>query len=192
MFPEQESFAPSALAPHPHSGSLQPIHMRSPSDPTLLLPYLMLPTSPTGSWTSLDVPYSPSSSYVSSDEGSSMMALPSLTLSTRSSVHFTTSVALHNNKSGDGSTSLNLLNINNAGSHNKHSRKASWASSGEGHSSLKGTEPDHRGIGLKMMEFKGSLTMRTMRITQYSLQLRTSRWESMGRLSFHIGLWRVS
>lgn len=48
-------------------------------------------------------------------------------------------------------TSLNLLNTNNAGSHNKHSRKASWASSGEGHSSLKGTEPDHGGIELNTL-----------------------------------------
>ena len=78
--PKPESFAPSALAPHPHSGGLQPIHTWSPSDPTLLLPFSMLPTSPTGGRTSLDMPYSPSPSYVSSNEGSSMMAPPSPTL----------------------------------------------------------------------------------------------------------------
>ena len=80
-----------------------------------------------------------------------MIAAPSPTLSTRSSVHFATSVALRDNKPGDGSTSLNLLNTNNAGSHNKRGRKASWASSGEGHSSLKGTESDHGGIELNTL-----------------------------------------
>jgi len=48
---------------------------------------------------------------------------------------------LRENKPGDGTSSLGLLN--NDKSVAKHGRKASWASSGEGHSSLEGTEPDH-------------------------------------------------
>lgn len=88
-----------------------------------------------------------------------MIAVPSPTLSTRSSVHFATLVVLHDNKPGDGSTSLNLLNTNNAGSHNKRSRKASWASSGEGHLSLKGTESDHGGIKLNTLHRATSAAM---------------------------------
>lgn len=79
----------------------------------------------TGGRTSLDVPRSPSLSYASSNEGSSMMAPPSPTLFIWSSVHFAMS--------------------------NKHGRKPSWASSGEGHSSLKETEPDHGGIRLNTL-----------------------------------------
>lgn len=79
----------------------------------------------TGGRTSLDVPRSPSLSYASSNEGSSMMAPPSPTLFIWSSVHFATS--------------------------NKHGRKPSWASSGEGHSGLEETEPDHGGIRLNML-----------------------------------------
>ena len=131
---------PSPLALNPIHGGLQPVHTRSPSDPTLLSPFSISPISPTGR-SSLDVPRSPSPSYASSNEGSSIIVPPSPTLSTRSSVHFATSVALRDNKPGDGSTSLTLLNTSS-----KHGRKPSWASSG--HSSLEGTEPDHGVIGL--------------------------------------------
>jgi len=128
------------------SGGLQPVHARSPSDPAFLSPFMISPVSATGGRTSLEVPpRSPSPSYTSSIEGSSTVAPPSPTLSTQSSVHFATSVALRDNKPGDGTSSLGLLNTDRSVA--KHIRKPSWASSG-GHSSLDGTEPDHGIIGL--------------------------------------------
>ena len=57
-------------------------------------------------------------------------------------------MALHDTKPGDGSTSLNHLNINMS---NKHGWKPSWESSGEDHLSLEGRELDHGGIGLNMI-----------------------------------------
>ena len=138
--PENIISPPFSLSLNPTHGGLHPVHARSPSDPSLLSPFPLSPSSPSGR-SSLDVPRSPSPSYASSNEGSSIIVPPSPTLSTRSSVHFATSVALRDNKPGDGSTSLNLLNTTH-----KHGRKPSWASSGEGHSSLEGTEPDHGGI----------------------------------------------
>ena len=125
------------IIPLSSQGGLHPVHARSLSDPSLLSPFPLSPSSPSGR-SSLDVPRSPSPTYASSIEASSIIVPPSPTLSTRSSVHFATSVALRDNKPGDGSTSLNLLNTSH-----KHGRKPSWASSGEGHSSLEGTEPDH-------------------------------------------------
>jgi Ca2+-transporting ATPase len=123
----------------PQSGGLQPVHSRSPSDPAFLSPFVISPPSATGGRMSLDVPpRSPSPSYASSIEGSTM-APPSPTLSTQSSVHFATSVALRDNKPGDGTSSLGLLNTDRSVA--KHIRKSSWASSG--HSSLDVTEPDH-------------------------------------------------
>jgi hypothetical protein len=92
---------------------------------------------------SLDVrPHSrtPSPSYASSIDGGSIGAPPSPTLSTQSSVHFATSVMLRENKPGDGASSLGLLKDRSVA---KHGRRPSWASSGEGHGSLDGTEPNY-------------------------------------------------
>jgi P-type Ca2+ transporter type 2C len=140
----------------PLSNSLHPFHTRSPSDPGLLSPFSVSPTSATGGRTSLDVPpRSPAPSYTSSNEGSTIVP-PSPTLSTQSSVHFATSTALRDNKPGDGNSSLGLLHTDRSVA--KHGRKASWASSGEGHSSLEGTEPDHGGIGLSSLQRATSAT----------------------------------
>ena len=59
---------------------------------------------------------------------------PSPTLSTKSSVHFVTSLALRDNKPGDGLSSLGLLNAEQ--STRKHRRNQSWASYGEDHSGV--------------------------------------------------------
>lgn len=140
MSPVSDHFPPRSTSPL--SGGLLPVHTRSPSDPAFLSPFSMSPTSTAAGRMSLDVPpRSPTPSYASSNEGSSYMAPPSPTLSTQSSVHFATSVALRDNKPGDGTTSLGLLPVK------QHGRKASWASSGEGHSSIDDTEPDHGGLG---------------------------------------------
>jgi Ca2+-transporting ATPase len=146
LSPEAER-SPSSFAT-PLSGGLQPSHARSPSDPAFLSPFSVSPTSVTGGGRmSLDVPpRSPAPSYASSGEGSLTMAPPSPTLSTQSSVHFATSVALRDNKPGDGASSLGLLSTA------KHHRRPSWASSAEGHSSQEGTEPDHSGIGLTNLQ----------------------------------------
>ena len=139
----------------PLSG-LQALHPHSPSDKGLLSPFSVSPTSATGGRTSLDVPpRSPAPSYTSSNEGSTIVP-PSPTLSTQSSVHFATSIALRDNKPGDGNSSLGLLHTDKSVA--KHGRKPSWASSGEGHSSLEGTEPDHGGIGLSSLQRVTSAT----------------------------------
>ena len=133
----------------PLSGGLQSIFARSPRDPAFLSPHLK---SPTSGRLSLDVPpRSPSPSYASSNEGSSTIAPPSPTLSAQSSVHFATSVALRDNKPGDGTSSLGLLHADKSVA--KHRRKPSWASSG-GQSSLDETEPDHSNsnIGLSALQ----------------------------------------
>jgi P-type Ca2+ transporter type 2C len=151
LSPESDQFA--TAPPTPQTGiGLQPVHARSPSDPGFLSPFSVSPTSALVGRMSLDVPpRSPSPSYASSNEGSSTFAPPSPTLSTQSSVHFATSVALRDNKPGDGTSSLGLLHADKSVA--RHSRKPSWASSGEGHSSLEGTEPDHSGIGLTSLQY---------------------------------------
>ena len=131
------------------SGGLQPVRARSPSDPAFLSPFSLSPTSASGGRTSLDVPPRSPSPSASSNDGSSTVAPPSPTLSTQSSVHFATSVALRDNKPGDGTSSLGLLNTDRSVA--RHGRKPSWASSGEGHSSLDGTEPDHGVVGLSSL-----------------------------------------
>lgn len=141
---ERQSQSPeSDIFPHtPHTAGLQqPSHTRSPSDPAFLSPFTLKSQSSAGvrGRMSLEVPpRSPSPSYASSNEGSSTMGPPSPTLSSRSSVHFATSVDLRDNKPGDGASSLGMLRHEK-----KHGRKSSWA--GSGHSSLEGTEPDHGG-----------------------------------------------
>ncbi|KAG6329880.1 hypothetical protein ID866_9209 [Astraeus odoratus] len=108
-----------------------------------LSPY---PSAPPGRRTSLDVPrsLSPSPTFVSSYEGSSLGAPPSPTLSTQSSVHFTTSVHLRSNKPDErsGLSSLNLLHPDTL-PHRRKESIATFASSQEGHSSTEETEPDH-------------------------------------------------
>ena len=136
----------------PLSGGLQAFHPRFPSDKGLLSPFSASPTS-AGGRTSPDVPpRSPAPSYTSPNEGSTIVPR-SPTLSTQSSVHFATSIALCGNKPGDGNSSLGLLHTDK--SVTKHGHKPSWAT---GHSSLEGTEPDHGGIGLSSLQRATSAT----------------------------------
>jgi P-type Ca2+ transporter type 2C len=95
---------------------------------------------------SLDVPPClPLPNYTSSIEGSLTIGPPSSTLSTHLSVHFATSVAVRDNKLGDGTSSLRLLNTDRSVA--KHIHKPSLATSW-GHSSLDRMEPDHDITGL--------------------------------------------
>ncbi|KAH7884640.1 Ca-transporting ATPase [Phlebopus sp. FC_14] len=96
---------------------------------------------------SLDVPrsLSPSPTFVSSNEGSSLGAPPSPTLSTQSSVQFATSLTLRDNKPDEhnGFSSLRLLSPSDTPGHRRKGSFATFASSHETHSSLDETEPDH-------------------------------------------------
>ncbi|KIK99153.1 hypothetical protein PAXRUDRAFT_132713 [Paxillus rubicundulus Ve08.2h10] len=100
---------------------------------------------------SLDPPrsLSPSPTFVSSNEGSSVGAPPSPTLSTQSSVQFATSLTLRDNKPDErsGISSLHLLSpcIADRAPHRRKGSCATFTSSNEGHSSLDETEPDHAG-----------------------------------------------
>jgi P-type Ca2+ transporter type 2C len=108
----------------PPESTQQHTHSRSPSDPAFLVP---------------GRPY-----YLESNASSNDLP-PSPTLSTQSSVHFATSVALRDNKpeEGSGLTSLNLLSPSpNDSKHRRKGSSATFTSSAEGHS-LDGTEPDH-------------------------------------------------
>jgi len=149
LSPESDYFPLTPLTPGLH-------HARSPSDPAFLSPYSMSPTSATGGGrSSLDVPpRSSSPSYASSHEGSSMTAPPSPTLSTQSSVHFApTTLALRDNKPGDGVTSLNLLPPDR----HKHHRKTSFVT-GSRHSSINGTESNLGPSGHSVLQRVASMT----------------------------------
>lgn len=129
-------FTPTALSPStaspafsnfPSSPGLQATHNRSPSDPTLLSPFLNPRPRGNGNNIGLEVPqrsYSPAISDAGSS--SSMLSPPSPTLSAvsggSSMVHFapTTSLALRENNPA-------LLQPNAQGS---HSRRPSWSSVG--------------------------------------------------------------
>ena len=94
-------------------------HSRKPSDPTLLSPGILKPGR-----RSIDTP---------ADEDELKVIPPSPTLSTQSSVHFTTSTALRENKPGDGSTSLTLLSPkDNSRSHSRRPSNATTTSTDEG------------------------------------------------------------
>ena len=119
---------------------------RSPSPPPdLLSPYPPLPSSSTHR-SSLDLTRSPSPSLtcVSSNDAGSFAHPPSPTLSTQSSVHFTTSLALRDNRPEErsGISSLQLLSPS-AIDRTAHRRMGSFTSSHDGHSSINETEADH-------------------------------------------------
>ena len=99
-------------------------YSRGSSDPFLLSPGLPMPNR-----RSIDT---------TGDEDGLSVAPPSPTLSTQSSVHFTTSTALRDNKPGDGSTSLALLSP--GGPSRSHSRRPSNATMT---STDEGTVADH-------------------------------------------------
>ncbi|KAL4062136.1 Ca-transporting ATPase [Scleroderma citrinum] len=133
--PPSDAFSDTASTHYP---SYPPTHQQG----SFLSPY---PSPPAGRL-SLDVPrsLSPSPTFVSSYEGSSVGVPPSPTLSTQSSVQFTTSLHLRNNKPDErsGLTSLNLLSPSALDTHRRKGSIATF-SSNEGHSSLEETEPDH-------------------------------------------------
>ena len=99
-------------------------HSRTPSDPTLLSPGILR----TGR-RSIDT---------SADEEEYRVIPPSPTLSTQSSVHFQTSMALRENRPGDGTSSLALLTP--GGGVRTHSRRPSNATTT---STDDGTVADH-------------------------------------------------
>ncbi|KAG8213247.1 Ca-transporting ATPase [Butyriboletus roseoflavus] len=120
---------------------------RAISPPDFLSPYPPLQTSVRRS--SFDIPRSPSPSLtvVSSNDAASFVHPPSPTLSTQSSVHFATSLALRENKPDQrsGVSSLQLLSPS-AIDRTAHRRKGSitsFASSHDGHNSIDETEADH-------------------------------------------------
>jgi hypothetical protein len=110
-------------------GGRQLIHSRSPTEMTSLSPFSPSAKSRSSSMP-LDVPI-PSSSDTRSINSFSLSVPPSPTLSTQSSIHFATTMALRDNKPGDGLSPLGLLNVEQLA--RKHSRKPSWASLGEDH-----------------------------------------------------------
>jgi hypothetical protein len=87
--------------------------------------------------------HSPSPTVVSSNDGASFDP-PSPTLFTQSSVHFTTSLSLRDNKPEErsGYSSLHLL-PDKVSTHHRKASSATFTSSHEGYSSLDETEPDH-------------------------------------------------
>lgn len=110
---EHEEFVPPALSTSSTS------HSRQPSDP-----FLLSPGPPKLGRRSFDT--------TASDDGLSVIP-PSPTLSTQSSVHFTTSTALRDNKPGDGSTSLSLLSPKDPSrSHSRRPSNATMTSTDEG------------------------------------------------------------
>ena len=120
----------------------------SPSSPPpdLLSPH---PTPPAfaARRSSFDIPRSPSPSltFVSSNDAASSMPPPSPTLSTQSSVHFATTLALRENKPDErsGFSSLQLLSPS-AIDRTAHRRSTTtFASSHDDHSSIDETEADH-------------------------------------------------
>ncbi|KAF8440336.1 Ca-transporting ATPase [Boletus edulis BED1] len=120
----------------------------TPPPPDLLSPHPPVPFS-SAHRSSLDIPRSPSPSltFVSSNDASSFAHPPSPTLSTQSSVHFATSIALRDNKPDErsGISSLQLLSPS-AIDRTANRRKGSittFASSHDGHSSIDETEVDH-------------------------------------------------
>lgn len=141
---------------HSHSS-----HTRSPSDPSFLLPnptpILKSPSTGTGNTgslgrASLDVPHISGSPTVSGydTDGSSMQYPPSPTLSTRSSVQFTT-LALRDNKPEE-SNGLSSLGLLAAPASHSHSRRSSNASTiGYGRASTEETDPDSHSIALQPM-----------------------------------------
>lgn len=100
-------------------------HPEKPSDPSLLSPGILRPGR-----RSFDT--------TASDDGAGGIPPPSPTLSSQSSVHFRTSLALRDNKPGDGATSLALLNpLHHTRSHSRRPSNATTTSTDEG------TGPDH-------------------------------------------------
>ncbi|KAH7915645.1 Ca-transporting ATPase [Hygrophoropsis aurantiaca] len=134
-----------------HSSPQTLTHLQQRGRSVFLSPFSQSPALGAGlGRTSLDVPrsYSPSPTFASSNEGSSLNAPPSPTLSTQSSAHFATSLSLRENKPDErfGLTSLGLLSPPfERASHRRKGSNATWASSYEGHSSMDETEPDHGG-----------------------------------------------
>ena len=119
-----------------------------PPSPDFLSPHPPLPSS-SAHRSSFDIPRSPSPSltFVSSNDAASFIPPPSPTLSTQSSVHFATSLALRDNRPDErcGVSSLQLLSPS-AIDRTAHRRKGStttFASSHDGHSSFDETEADH-------------------------------------------------
>jgi Ca2+-transporting ATPase len=101
-------------------------HSRKPSDPTLLSPGILKPGRRPPDTTG--------------NEDESPLMPPSPTLSTQSPVHFTTSVALRENKPGEGTTSLALLSPkDNSRSHYRRPSNSTIASTDEGTVSVKST-----------------------------------------------------
>ena len=111
-----------------------------PSSNDLPSPDLLNPNQPPIR-VSLDVPPSPAPTYASSNDGTTINAPPSPTLSNKSSVHFATSLNLRDNDV-NRPTFSGLLSPVHSLSPNQHRRNRSWASSIGGTSS-DGTEPDH-------------------------------------------------
>ncbi|KAG9315051.1 Ca-transporting ATPase [Chiua virens] len=111
-------------------------------------PDLLSPNHP-ARHSSLDLTRSPSPSLtcVSSNDAASSNPPPSPTLSTQSSVHFATSVALRDNKPDErsGISSLHLLSPSAIDRYpqRRKSSVTTFASSRDGHSSIEETEADH-------------------------------------------------
>lgn len=108
-------------------------HHRTPSDPTLLSPIPIIRPRGVPGRTSLDVPprhHSPIPSDASSGDASSITHVPpSPTLSTRSSVHFATSLDLRGNRpeSSTGMSSLQLLGPEPSSAHRRRGSGATLA-----------------------------------------------------------------
>ena len=126
--------------------SLVDVRPPSPNPPQNLLSPHPVPPSSSAHRPSVDLSRSPSPSLsvVSSNDAASVGPPPSPTLSTQSSVHFATSIALRDNKPDErcGVSSLQLLSPSAIDS-TAHRRKTSFTSSYDDRSSIDETVADH-------------------------------------------------